>query len=67
MAADQGDADAQLNLGFMYDHGEGVPQNYAEAVRWYRMAADQGNAIAQHNLGHSTFLVRAYRKIIVKQ
>ena len=35
----------------MYDRGEGVPQNDAEAVRWYRMAAEQGVALAQYSLG----------------
>jgi hypothetical protein len=35
----------------MYARGQGVPQNYAEAVRWYRLAAEQGNAPAQNNLG----------------
>ena len=43
----QGDADAQFNLGFMYDNGRGVAQNDAEAVRWYRKAAEQGDAGAQ--------------------
>jgi len=28
-----------------------VPQNYREALKWYRKAADQGNAIAQYNIG----------------
>jgi TPR repeat protein len=51
MAADQGTAIAQHNLGVKYSKGEGVPKDYAEAVRWYRKAADQGNAGAQHNLG----------------
>ena len=50
-AAEQGNADAQLNLGFMYNRGQGVLQNYAEAVEWYRDAADQGYARAQFNLG----------------
>jgi hypothetical protein len=49
--AEQGDARAQFNLGLMYDTGEGVPQDDAEAVRWYRRAADQGHADAQFNLG----------------
>jgi len=49
--AEQGDATAQFNLGFMYCDGEGVPQDYKEAVKWYRMAAEQGNATAQNNLG----------------
>ena len=50
-AADQGDAEAQYNLGLMYVNGEGVPKDDAEAVRWYRLAAEQGDASAQHNLG----------------
>ena len=50
-AAKDGDAIAQFNLGVMYDNGEGVPENDAEAVKWYRKAADQGLAIAQFNLG----------------
>ena len=49
--ADQGDAEAQFNLGFMYDNGEGVPQDDQEAVKWYRMAAEQGYAGAQFALG----------------
>ena len=47
----RGDAIAQNNLGVMYATGEGVPQDAAEAVRWYRLAAEQGYAIAQNNLG----------------
>ena len=35
----------------MYDQGEGVAQDYTEAMKWYRLAADQGNAAAQNNLG----------------
>jgi uncharacterized protein len=50
-AADQGDASAQNNLGFMYHRGRGVPQDYAAAAVWYRKAADQGNASAQNDLG----------------
>ena len=50
-AAVQGDADAQYNLGVMYDTGEGVPENDVEAVNWYRKAAEQGHASAQFNLG----------------
>jgi len=49
--AEQGDANAQFNLGVMYANGRGVPQDDAAAVRWFRLAADQGNAGAQHNLG----------------
>jgi TPR repeat protein len=41
---------ARLGLP-VYDDGDGVPQDYAEALKWYRKAADQGNASAQFNLG----------------
>ncbi len=49
--AEQGNANAQYNLGYLYDTGTGVPQDYAEAVRWFRLAAEQGNVQAQFNLG----------------
>ncbi len=42
---------AQINLGVMYSKGEGVPQDDAEALRWYRRAAEQGDADAQFGLG----------------
>ena len=48
--ADQGDVKAQFNLGVMYQLGQGVPQDYAEAAKWYRLAADQGFAPAKFNL-----------------
>ncbi len=35
----------------MYDNGRGVPQDYAETLKWYRKAAEQGHASAQYNLG----------------
>ena len=35
----------------MYDEGKGVPQDRAEAARWYQLAADQGFTEAQYNLG----------------
>jgi len=50
--AEQGNADAQLRLGLMYANGKGVPENDAEAVKWYHKAAEQGNAIAQSRLGY---------------
>jgi uncharacterized protein len=50
-AADQSDAKAEYNLGFMYHDGQGLPQDYAAALTWYRKAADQGHSGAQINLG----------------
>jgi len=49
--ADQGDANAQSNLGLMYSNGKGVTKDYAEALEWFRKAADQGNSFAQYNIG----------------
>ena len=49
--AEQGDAEAQFNLGVMYSKGQGVAQDDAQALAWYRKAAEQGYAKAQFNLG----------------
>ena len=49
--AEQGVAEAQFNLGAMYDNGQGAHQDYAEAVKWFRQAAAQGLAPAPYNLG----------------
>ena len=40
--AQAGDASAQNSLGELYDKGQGMPQDQAEAVEWYRKAAEQG-------------------------
>lgn len=50
-AAEQGDPEAQYNLGVMYAKGKGVPKNHKTAVAWYRKAAEQGDPAAQFNLG----------------
>src|SRR5579883_3511133 len=49
--AEQGDAYAQAELGFMYAKGRGVAQDYGQAAQWFRKAADKGDAFAQANLG----------------
>ncbi len=49
--AEGGEAAAQFELGVRYHEGRGVPQDYAEAMRWFRKAADQGNVDAEFNLG----------------
>jgi hypothetical protein len=48
--AAQGNAEAQNYLGQLYAHGQGVPQDYAQAREWYEKAAAQGHALAQNNL-----------------
>lgn len=54
-AAAGGDAAAQCRLAFAYLKGTGVPQDYAEAARWFRKAAEQGVAAAQFPLGMMLF------------
>jgi len=49
--AARGNPRAQARLGFMYEYGRGVPQNYVTAVRWYQAAAEQGDASGQYFLG----------------
>ncbi|MGJ8690807.1 MAG: hypothetical protein ACSHXZ_14955 [Gammaproteobacteria bacterium] len=46
-----GDLEAEFLLGWMYDHGRGVPQSDEIAVDWYEKAAVQGSAGAQNSLG----------------
>lgn len=50
--ANEGNAAAQNDLGTMYQYGDGVPQDYKEAVHWYKKAADQGSSLAIVNLGY---------------
>ena len=50
-SAEADNATAQVDLGFVYANGEDVPQDDAEAVRWFRKAADQGDADGKVNLG----------------
>lgn len=49
--AQRGDADAQVDLGTMYELGMGLPRDGIEALRWYRLAADQGNVYGQYFSG----------------
>lgn len=49
--AERGDAIAQRALGSMFEYGQGVPQDLAEAAKWYRKSAEQGDAGAQSLLG----------------
>jgi hypothetical protein len=49
--AKRGNAEAQFYLADMFFGGDGAPQNYAEAIKWYIKAANQGHVNAQYNLG----------------
>ena len=50
-SAEQGDAFAQNSLGTLHALGNGVQQDYGEAVKWFRKSAEQGNADGQFSLG----------------
>jgi uncharacterized protein len=56
--AEEGDADSQHKLGHAYFNGIGVPQDEAEAVRWWRKAADAGNTYALFPLGFAYYFGR---------
>ena len=49
--ADEGDPEAQFNLGLYYFQGLGGDRNYAEAAKLFRGAAEQGHVMAANNLG----------------
>jgi len=49
--AQRGEADAQVDLGAMYELGMGLPRDGVEALRWYRRSADQGNVYGQYFSG----------------
>jgi FOG: TPR repeat, SEL1 subfamily len=50
LAADQGDARAQNNLGYAFEFGGGVEKDDEQAAKWYKLSAEQKNPIAQYNL-----------------
>ena len=50
LAAEQGDAEAQYNLGLIFVTGTDVPQDDTVAAKWFRLAADQGRYEAQFRL-----------------
>ncbi len=49
--AEQGNIEAQFNLGLLYDQGRGLPKDKTAALRWYRRAAVQGDMFAHNALG----------------
>ncbi len=51
-AADQGYANAQGNVGLLYENGLGVPKNPIEAQKWFRMAVTAVTAVTAARTGH---------------
>jgi len=50
--AEQGHAEAQMNLGIMYSQGQGVPKIDVQAYGWYILAGGQGNDLAEEFKDH---------------
>src|SRR5262249_46197250 len=48
---EKGDGDAENRLAIDYFSGQGMPQDYGQAAKWFRLAAQHGNASAQFSLG----------------
>ena len=65
-SAEQGNAEAQYELGLLYDLGYGVTQDYKEAMKWYRKAAEQGCASAQCKIGQMYILGNGIPKDITE-
>jgi len=55
LLASEGDAEAQIYMGYMHEHGLGIPQNYKTAARWYSLAVKKNSSHAQFNLAHLHF------------
>ncbi len=51
MAAKQGHPEAQYEIGYCYENGEGSEKDYDKAAKWYRKVAEHGYAEAQYALG----------------
>jgi len=60
--ATKGDANAQKELGYYFEHGQDVEQDYKEAFKWYKKAALQEHIIAQFNLGLCYFNGRGVKE-----
>ena len=66
--AENGDPIAEFTLGYLYEQGKGVPQDYRQAVEFYRAAAQQGHATAENNLAsmylHGRGVAKSLREAI---
>lgn len=49
--AEQGDADAMADLGYVFAEGRGIAKDYEKSAEWTKKAAEQGQKYAQCNMG----------------
>ena len=62
MAVEKGYVRAQYQLGYLYEEGLGVPQDWEKSFHWYLKAANQGYAMAQNNVGTAFYLGKGIEK-----
>ena len=53
-AIERGDDVAAVNLGLIYEFGQGVPADMSKAIEWYRKGTDRGGLMSQYHLGMAT-------------
>ena len=51
LLADDGDSQAMLWTGYLYQEGQGTTRDFGEAMRYFRMAADSGEPLAFYYIG----------------
>lgn len=64
--AQKGDATAQFAVGVHYATGDGVKQDYTQAVHWFGLAAEQGHVGAQETLGAYYWAARGVPQDLTK-
>lgn len=61
--AEHGDPTAEAEMGYLYENGKGVPQDYAKALNWYTKAANQGWLTARDLSARCTTTAREFQLI----
>ena len=66
MLAEQGEVDAQYELGLRYRNGDGIPQDHAQAAKWIERAAEQGHLNSQRAMGSTYWAGRGVPRNLSK-
>lgn len=64
--AEQGEEDAQYELGVRYRNGDGIPQDHAQAAKWIERAAEQGHLSSQRAMGSTYWAGRGVPRNLSK-
>lgn len=60
--AEEGNDKAQFNVAIMYEEGDGVQKNDAEAIKWYEKVASLGDAVSQSKVGAAYYYGKGVEK-----